>query len=266
MWQATGDHVGITWGTATYEPGPIRVSFLVFDEKGRPVGRPTARVWLATGRDAPPFLETTAKLERVGVPGGAEADADHFYVSRFTLPKAGTYWMLAEPQGGKPVHALGNVVVNENDRPPDVGDPAPSSDTPTIASTHGDFSELTTRTPPDAPLLRYSVADSLRKHLPFVVTFATPKFCESRTCGPTVDVVLAVARRFRKDRVRFIHVEVYKDNDPAKGVNRWLKEWNLETEPWTFLVDGKGRVAARFEGVVSIAELEQAVRDELLRR
>jgi len=79
-------------------------------------------------------------------------------------------------------------------------------------------------------------------------------------------VVLAVARRFRKDRVRFIHVEVYKDNDPAKGVNRWLKEWNLETEPWTFLVDGKGRVAARFEGVVSIAELEQAVRDELLRR
>ena len=64
--------------------------------------------------------------------------------------------------------------------------------------------------------------------------------------------------------MRFIHVEVFEDNDPAKGFNRWLKEWNLPTEPWTFLVGSDGRIAERFEGTVSVDELEQAVREKLL--
>ena len=74
--------------------------------------------------------------------------------------------------------------------------------------------QITTSRPPDLPLLRYSIADSLAAHKPFVVTFATPKFCTSRTCGPVVDVVQAVRRRFERRGVRFIHVEVYTDNDP----------------------------------------------------
>jgi hypothetical protein len=135
--------------------------------------------------------------------------------------------------------------------------------TPTLASTGGDLSKLTTRTPPDESLLRYSVAESLRAKAPFVVTFSTPKFCSSRTCGPVVDVVEDVAREFEDGDVRFIHVEVYEDNDPAKPYNRWMQEWKLETEPWTFLVDRRGRIVERYEGVVSVSELEQAVRDKL---
>ena len=101
--------------------------------------------------------------------------------------------------------------------------------------------------------------------MPFVVTFATPKFCSSRTCGPVVDVVEEVSRRLEGENVRFIHVEVFEDNDPAKGFNRWLREWKLPTEPWTFLVDADGKIAARYEGTVSVHELEQAVRDQLLK-
>jgi glutathione peroxidase-family protein len=97
------------------------------------------------------------------------------------------------------------------------------------------------------------------------VTFATPKFCASRTCGPVVDVVEEVARRFEGENVRFIHVEVFEDNDPAKGYNRWLREWKLRTEPWTFLVDRDGTIVARFEGTVSVDELETAVREKLPR-
>ena len=41
-------------------------------------------------------------------------------------------------------------------------------------------------------------ADSLRKHAPFVVTFATPAFCASRTCGPVVDIVDHVRKRLEK--------------------------------------------------------------------
>lgn len=264
LWRAPGDDVAVVAGTQNYEPGEVRVSFLVVDAEGRPVTLPTARVWVAAGLGEKPFLETKAKLERIGVPGGAEADASHIYVARFPVPAAGKYWLLAEPDGGvEKVQALGNLVVQEEDPEPDVGDAAPRSDTPTIRSTGGDYSRLTTRTPPDESLLEYSVAESIESKTPFVVTFATPKYCTSRTCGPTVDVVEEVARRLEGSGVRFIHVEVYEDNDPAKGFNRWLRQWKLDTEPWTFLVDRRGRIAERFEGVVSVRELEEAVREKL---
>ena len=265
LWRAPGDDVAIVPGTKNHEPGAVRVSFVVVDGQGRPVTLPTARVWVAKALEARPFLETTAKLERIGVPGGSEADASHLYVARFRVPKPGTYWLLAEPEEGEEkVQAVGNVVVSKEDPEPDVGDRAFASKTPTISSTGGRLSELTTRVPPDESLLEYSIADSLRQRTPFVATFATPKFCSSRTCGPVVDVVEEVASRFEGDDVRFIHVEVYEDNDPVKGYNRWMREWKLDTEPWTFLVDRRGRIAERFEGVVSVAELEQAVRDKLL--
>lgn len=265
LWRAPGDDVAVVPGTENHEPGAVRVSFLVTDAEGRLVTLPTAKVFVARTLDQRPFLETEAKLERIGVPGGDEADASHIYVATLQLPRVGKYWMLAEPEGGSTkVQALGNVVVVKDDPAPDIGDPAIPSDTPTLASAGGDAAAITTRTPPDESLLQYSVADSLGARVPFVVTFATPKFCSSRTCGPVVDVVEEVQHRLDGDQVRFIHVEVYEDNDPAQGYNRWMGEWNLPTEPWTFLVGRNGKIVDRFEGTVSVNELEAAVREKLL--
>jgi hypothetical protein len=263
LWRAPGDDVAVLDGTSTHEPGAVRVSFLVVDGEGRVATLPTARVWVARALGEKPFLETTAQLERIGVPGGAEADATHIYVASLPLPDPGKYWLLAEPEGGRKVQALGNVVVSDSDSPPDVGDPAPASDTPTLATTGGDASELTTRVPPDESLLRHSVAESLRAKAPFVVVFSTPKFCASRVCGPVVDVVEETARRFEDGDVRFIHVEVYEGNDPARGYNRWMKEWGLRTEPWTFVVGRDGTIVDRFEGAVSVRELERSLEEKL---
>jgi hypothetical protein len=264
LWRAPGDDVAMVDGTSSHEAGDVRISFLVVDAASQVVTLPTARVWVSRALDARPFLESSAQLERIGVPGGAEADATHIYVTHVRLSRPGKYWLLAETEGGRPVQALGDVVVSEDDSEPGVGDPAPASETPTLASVGGDASKVTTRVPPDETLLRYSVAESLNARKPFVVTFSTPKFCTSRTCGPVVDVVEETARRFEGDDVRFIHVEVYEGNDPAKGFNRWVREWGLETEPWTFAVGRDGKVVERFEGAVSVRELERTVRDELL--
>ena len=259
IWRSPGDDVAIVAGTATHEPGDARVSFLVTTKQGEVVTLPTARIWVARSLEAIPFLEDEAKLERIGVAGGAEADATHIYVARLRLPEPGTYWLVAEPEGGATaVQAVGNVVV-EDSPVPNVGDPAPASKTPTVASTGGDLSKLTTGSPPDDSLYRHSVADSLRAKVPFVVTFATPKFCSSRTCGPVTEVVHDVASRYEEQGVRFIHVEVFEGNDPANGFNRFMKEWNLTTEPWTFVVGADGKIVERFEGTVSTLELEAAL-------
>jgi hypothetical protein len=261
LWRAPGEDVGLIQGTSDYAPGRNRVSFLVVRGNGQVVERPRARVWLASGREEKPFLQTTARLEPVGVPGGAENDNEvkNLYVTTVRVPRPGKYWLLAEPVGGRRIQALGNVVVKGKAATPGIGDRAIASRTPTLRSTAGNLKQLTTSTRPVPALYRYSVAESLAARTPFVVTFATPKFCTSRTCGPTVDVVDSVRRSLPSTGVRFIHVEIYRGNDPAKGVNRWVREWKLPSEPWVFVVGRDGRITAKFEGSVSRAELRSAV-------
>ena len=267
LWRAPGEDVAIVAGTSDYAPGLNRVSFLVVRHDGSAVFRPRARVLVAKGLKERPFLRTTATLEPVGVPGASKqgtADVSQVYVAHVRLPGPGRYTLLAVPVGGSPIQAIGTLQVGRHAVAPEIGATAYPSRTPTLASTHGRLGLLTTRTPPDRALLRYSVADSLRAHVPFVVAFATPKFCESRTCGPVVDVVDAVRKRLAGNGVRFIHVEIYRRNDVSLGPNRWVKEWHLPSEPFVFLVGRDGRIAGRFEGSVSVAELEAAVRHDLL--
>jgi hypothetical protein len=255
-----GEDVAVVAGDSDFAPRDVRFSFLVIRHDARPVDRPRATVWLARSRSGKPFERTIARLEPIGPPGAGESafgGVNSIYVVHLPIARPGRYWLVAEPAGAK-IQALGELDVKAHSDSVAVGAKAPPSATPTLASTHGAVSELTTRVPPDRALLRYSIAGSLAAHKPFVVTFATPRFCTSRTCGPVVDVVEAVRRRF-SSRVRFIHVEVYKRNRPALGYNRWMRQWGLRSEPWTFLVGRDGRVQTKFEGSVSVQELESAV-------
>lgn len=258
----SGPDVALIQGTSDYAVGPIRVTFLVIDSKSKSIERRHARVWVGPSLDAAPTTTTRAMLEPIGIPGKSEAASGgvtRIYVARFRLSKPGKYTLVAEPDGAK-IQGIANLEVKRKPQAPAVGQRAIPSRTPTLASADGDVASLTTADPPDVSLLRYSVADSVRAHMPFVLVFATPKFCSSRTCGPVVDVAKAVQRRFAGSDVRFIHVEVYKDNNPAQGFNRWFREWRLPSEPWVFVVGRDGRIKARFEGSVSDAELTSAVR------
>jgi hypothetical protein len=260
LWRAPGEDVAIVPGTSDYAPGRNRVSFLVVDKQSRLIGSARARVWVSRGLKQRPFLRTTARSEPIGVPGGEAADVTQLYVATVRLPRPGKYWLLAEPIGApKRIQALGNVVVEKKSAAPSVGEPAISTPSPTLASTGGKLDQLTTSTRPDRALYRSSVAGALAAKAPFVVAFATPKFCQTRACGPVVDVVSAVHKRFAGTPVRFIHVEIYEDNDPAKGTNRWVDDWKLPTEPFTFVVDRNGIVRAKLEGAFSARELAAAV-------
>lgn len=265
LWRAPGEDVAITPGSADFGPGRVRLPFLVIDGQGRVVARPTARIWLARGLKERPFARATARSEAIGVAGSDPADATEIFVTYLNLAEPGTYWLVAEPVGGRKIQAVGTVVVKERTAAPGVGDRVPASETPTLASTGDDLAALTTSKVPDLELYRKSIADSIRDRSRFVVVFATPKYCTSRLCGPVVDVVSAVRTKREASGIRFIHVEVYEGNDPAKGENRWVKEWKLPSEPWVFLVGEDGRVRDRFEGTVSVRELDASVREHLLR-
>ena len=259
-----GPDVAVTAGASEFVPRAVRYPFLVIRNDAKPVERPAATVWVAKSRSSAPFARIRARLEPIGVPGRSEpafGGVTRIYVAHLRVPRPGRYWLVAQPNGAR-IQAVGVLDVGARSRSTAIGAKAPRSQTPTLATAPAE--QITTSRPPDVPLLRYSVAGSLAAHRPFVVTFATPRFCTSRTCGPVVDVVEAVRRRFERRGVRFIHVEVFNRNDPSRGYNRWMREWGLASEPWVFLVGADGRVKAKFEGSVSEAELAAAVRAKLL--
>lgn len=150
--------------------------------------------------------------------------------------------------------------VREQGTTPAIGAKVPASDTPTADDVEK-LSEITTDDDPDPRFYEVSIRDSVRSGEPFVVVFATPKFCTSQVCAPTLDRVEDVSRGVKG--VNFIHVEVYTNlDDPSDlKVVPAVKEWGLPTEPWVFVVDDRGRVVAKYEGTVAPGELEDALRD-----
>ncbi|MGZ8782845.1 MAG: hypothetical protein ACXWZB_05040 [Gaiellaceae bacterium] len=258
LWRAPGEDVAIVPGSSDFGPGKLRFTFLVIDGQGRVVSRPTARIWLARSLKEKPIARATARTESIGVGASEPGEPEEIYVSELDVKEPGTYWLLAEPVGGRRIQAIGNVVVRARTAAPDVGSAAPPSKTPTLET--ATLKQLTTSKVPDRELYRSSVAAALAAKVPFVVAFATPKYCASRTCGPVVEVLSAVRRSQAEERIRFIHVEIYEGNDPTKGQNRWVEqEWKLPTEPWIFVVGADGKIRDRFEGTVSVRELEAAV-------
>ncbi|MGH2757769.1 MAG: TlpA family protein disulfide reductase [Actinomycetota bacterium] len=145
--------------------------------------------------------------------------------------------------------------VKEEPSTPEIGAPAPDSETPT-ADDVKKLSEITTDAHPDPAFYKLSVDEAIERREPFVVVFATPKFCSSAVCGPTLNVVKEVSEDHAG--LTFIHVEVYSNLDDPSNLKlvRSVKEWGLPTEPWVFVVDERGRVAAKYEGTVGPDELD----------
>jgi hypothetical protein len=152
-----------------------------------------------------------------------------------------------------------------------VGDPAPPSKTPTLADVGGDVSKISTDDQPVDAFYKTSIADAIAAKKPFVVVFATPKFCRSAQCGPTLDRVKPIAAAH--PGVTFINVEPYElktvdgqlqpvltDTDPPDLIpTAATNEWRLLAEPWVFVVDRNGVVTASFMLIFSDEELNAAI-------
>jgi hypothetical protein len=195
----------------------------------------------------------------------AATEADPFaavYAAHVPFSKPGQYAVMAVTLvGGKPVAAPGQlkVITKAEDKVPEVGEPAPKVTTDTLASAGGDAEAIDTRRPTSD--MHGNFADELGKK-PVALLFATPQLCQSRVCGPVVDVGLQLRSRYG-DQVDFIHQEVYTDNDPNKGLRKPLQEFNLQTEPWLFVVGKDGKITARLEGSFGLHAFEQALKTVL---
>ena len=180
------------------------------------------------------------------------------YSTELDFPLDGTWRIAALVKedgelGGKLLPA---VVVGEFKAIPRVGEAAPRIHTPTAADADGDLSRITTRVPPDSQN-KVDYADVLGKE-PIVLLFATPKFCQSRVCGPVVDQTEQAKRKYG-DKAAFIHMEIYDQDDPGDEVLPQVRAFHLPSELWLFTIDRKGVISDTIEGAFGAELLDQAI-------
>ncbi len=253
--------------------GQSRVLIALIDAAGRDIGAQDVTLEeayydLAASSETP--VSTVDGTFRWLIP-----DSKTIYSSYADFARSGDWGVeVTAHQAGKPDRtARVTFSVRETTTTPAIGAAAPPSDTLT-ATDPSALVAISTDTDPDPAFYALSVKDAIAAGKPFVVVFATPLFCTSGLCGPALDLVKQVAPDY-VGRVNFVHVEPYilqvKDGrtQPELDVTGYPKsvrasvEWGLPSEPWVFVVDGKGKVAAKFEGMAYPDELTAAL-DALL--
>ena len=248
--------------------GQNRMLFNILDRQNQSVASPDRSMLLRffnlERSRTEPASETGATFMTT-VPG-----RPGLYRATATFDAAGEWGVEAVASESDGTKRTGRFVfsVRESGTTPAIGAPAIASDTPT-ASTPAEIATISTDNDPDPDFYRQSVAGALAAHEPFALIFATPAFCTSATCAPTLDVVKSAADPF-KDRMDFIHVEPYElemvdgqlrpvlspENLPISVAS--TADWGLPSEPYIFVVDANGKVTAKFEGIASAEELSSA--------
>lgn len=248
--------------------GENRVLFSLIDSKNTPLASPNRPVTLnfynlSSDPSTPAITAQATYLPTIATLPG-------LYRTATTFSSDGDWGLetiTTEPDGS---HLTGRTTfeVLKHGSTPAIGDPAPSTPTPT-ATTLDEVAHISTDSTPDPDFYKVSESDALAQHKPFVIVFATPAFCRTATCGPTLDIVQSAASSY-KDKLTFIHVEPYRLTDTGGSLQPVLSEenlpipvdatnvWGLPTEPYTFVVSSSGKVTAEFEGVVAPEELNAA--------
>ncbi|HET7508886.1 MAG TPA: hypothetical protein VFJ65_01425 [Solirubrobacterales bacterium] len=250
-----------------FEVGEVRYPFGVFTRGNEQVSDADVALYFARSKKGPvqgplPAQVTSLEVKPAYRASGSEGPAEAksvYVVPKVDFNRPGPWIAVAMIKGkeGLEVSRVPTPVAGDKPGVPEVGEKAPLIHTPTAADVGGQLAKIDTRVPPDQ-MHEVDFAEAVGKK-PIVLVFATPALCQSRVCGPVVDVAQQVADEY-EGKADFIHMEVYNDNDPNKGIRPQLATYHLPTEPWTFLIDRNGIIRDRIEGAFGVSELEAAMR------
>ncbi len=186
------------------------------------------------------------------------------FVAEFDMPGTWEIAVTLDDTGGE-VTGTAAIQVREEPLAPAVGSTAPRTPTKT-ASSIDEVRVISSDPNPRPEFYRVSLDEAIGSGKPVAVTFSTPAFCQTSACGPQLDTLAEIQSEYA-DRCHFVHVEIWdnpremlESGDLGLGVlSPVVGDWDLPTEPWTFLIDGKGNVFARFEAFATRDELTGAI-------
>jgi hypothetical protein len=123
--------------------------------------------------------------------------------------------------------------------------------TPTEEDDLGVFA-VCTQDPP-CGMHEQSLDEALGSGKPVVLIFATPQFCQTVVCGPSVATLDAVRQDGDWGETVFVHSEIFQE-EPTGGdvastpLTPAVEAWGLPTEPWLFTIGPDGTIVDRIDG------------------
>jgi hypothetical protein len=144
--------------------------------------------------------------------------------------------------------------------------------TPTLADVGGVVRAVTTDPAPDLRLSGRSTGDALASGQSFVLVVDSSRFRVSPACGRAIVMARYLLDRWRD--VAFIHHEPYRYSvvadtavldgtldsptltDPAAAWGIGGSPWGARSMPWVFVVDGRGIVRAKYQGVMGTDDVD----------
>ena len=268
------------------EPNRIEVGLVRADQRSLSYGTVEVRFsYLGTEQSpAAPQAGPTATARFLLVPG---MQASSQPKPTFTLPTVarGVYeaenvaldkpgfWnvdVLADLADGTTQSASAKFDVVAEPSYPEPGQKAMKTDNDTMSSKGVSASAIDSRALtggkgaiPDPELHQTTIADAIAHREPAFVLFSTPVYCLSKFCGPVTDSIAQLAKQY-SDRAVFIHVEIYKAySEEKKVINQAAADWVYRngdvTEPWLFEIGSDGKVVDRWENLIDLQDVEQAL-------
>ncbi|HUG83496.1 MAG TPA: hypothetical protein VMM13_02980 [Euzebya sp.] len=143
-------------------------------------------------------------------------------------------------------------VVNPADGSPVVpGAMAISAPTPTVEDDMGVFAICTQD--PQCGMHEMSLDDALASGRPVAVVFATPQFCQTVVCGPSVANLDTLRETGEWGDTIFVHSEIFAEEPSGTDVSDTplvpaVQAWGLPTEPWLFTIGPDGVIIDRLDG------------------
>ncbi|CAB5017312.1 unannotated protein [freshwater metagenome] len=139
---------------------------------------------------------------------------------------------------------------------PTVGSLLPAIDTPTTKNARG-VNPICTRKPEPCPLHDVNLRDALTMGKPVVYLLGTPAYCQTGTCTPALDALLA-AHKSLGGKAVFIHAEVYTDNTATVSAPA-VTDHKMTFEPALFITDATGKLVERLDAIFDTSEVLDAL-------
>mgnify|MGYP005990020449 FL=1 len=172
------------------------------------------------------------------------------YVARLDLPDPGPTSLVAVTADGAAGSTTLQVIAPEDSTVPAPGQPAVVVPTPTMTDPRG-METVCTLDPP-CGMHEVSLDEAVADGRPVVLTFATPAYCMTAICGPSVEVIDGVRQSADWGDTTWIHVEIF--SDAGQTLAAPVEQWALRSEPWLFTIDAEGDVRERADGPLLVLD------------
>ena len=255
----TNENLNVSPQNTTLLKGVNRISIALLDAQQNPISATgvTIDIVNAAGKTVETRPMSNIGPEYNGIP---------VLVGVADFPDVGQYEYLVHGTGKGGATLSGHAYVTVQQKGPEapVGAPAPPVHQAVLGDPGVSIAMIDSGVPPD-DWHTMTVAQGVAEHRPMVLYFGDPAYCPTKTCGPTRQILQQLCTQYCS-RMVFEHIETYYPAGPpgpTAHVNPAFDAFGLQTDPWVYMVNANGIVSDRFEGPVTLAELQQSAQGTL---